>query len=105
MSDWENCTKRFPFRTSITQPEREHLSIAFKDYFVATEQGQRFIFGNLAGTPLWSAGPTHPWRDLEDNEPVTDEFLATTFLEKEYIDNLHPLKGTGTYQGKTLNTQ
>jgi len=102
MSKWENCTKRFPFRTSITKPEREHLSIAFDDYFVATEKGQRFIFANLGGTPLWSAGLTHPWRDLDDNELVTDEFLTAKFLNKEYINNLHLLKGTGTYQGKDV---
>jgi len=102
MSDWENCTQRFPFRTTITEPEREHLSIAFKDYFVATERGQHFIFGNLAGIPLWSAGPTHPWRDLDNNEEVTDELLTAPFLDKEHIDNLHTLKGTGTYQGKDV---
>ena len=100
MSNWENCKKRFPYRTPITEPEREHLSIAFSDYFVATERGQRFIFGNLAGTPLWSAGPTHPWRELDDNEEVTNALLIAPFLDQEYIENIHPLKGTGTYQGK-----
>jgi len=102
MSEWERCTKQFPFRTTITDSEKEHLSIAFDDYFVATEQGQRFIFASLGGTPLWSAGPTHPWHDLEDNEPIGEEFLTAKFLDREYIDNLHPLKGTGQYQGKEV---
>jgi len=102
MNEWERCTKRFPFQTTITEPEQEHLSIAFDDYFVATDKGQRFLFANLGGTPLWSAGPEHPWRDLEDNELIGDEFLTAKFLDKEYIDNLHPLKGTGQYQGKEV---
>jgi len=102
MNEWERCKKRFPFRATITEPECEHLSIAFDDHFVATEKGQRFIFAKLGETPLWSAGPTHPWRDLDDNELATDEFLTAKFLDKEYIDNLHTLKGTGTYQGKDI---
>jgi len=102
MSEWENCTKRFPFRTSINEPECEHLSIAFDNYFVATEKGQHFIFANLGGTPLWSTGPTHPWHYLEDNEQIREEFLTAKFLQKEYINNLHPLKGTGQYQGKEV---
>jgi len=102
MSEWENCKKRFPFRTTITELERENLSIAFDDYFIATEQGQRFLFANLEGLPIWSAGPTHPWRDLDDNEPISDELLTAKFLNKEYIDDLHKLKGTGTYQGKDV---
>jgi len=102
MSKWENCKKRFPFRTTITQPEIDHLSIAFDDYFVATEKGQRFLFGDLGGTTLWSAGPDHPWCYLEDNDTVGNEFLIAKSLNKEYIDNLHPLKGTGQYQGKEV---
>jgi len=86
----------------ITEPEHEHLSIAFDDYFVAIEKGQHFIFANLGGIPLWSIGPTHPWRDLEDNKQVREEFLTAKFLDKEYIENLHLLKGTGTYQGKDV---
>jgi len=102
MSEWENCTKQFPFRTSITEPEREHLLIAVSDYFVATEKGKHFIFANLGGTPLWSAGPEYPWRYLEDNELVGDAFFTARFLDTEYIDNIHPLKGTGQYQGKEV---
>ena len=102
MSEWENCKKRFPFRTTITQPEIDHLSIAFDDYFAATEKGQCFLFGDLGGTTLWSAGPDYPWRYLEDNDTVGNEFLTAKFFNKEYIDNLHPLKGTGQYQEKEV---
>jgi len=102
MNEWEKCQKRFPHRTSLTEPEKDHLSIAFKDHFAATDQGQRFLFGNLADDIFWSAGPAHPWRDLEDNELITEERLTAGFLDKEYINNLHPLKGTGEYQGKEV---
>src|SRR6266705_2763481 len=102
MNKWEKCKKRFPHRTSLTEPEKDHLSIAFDDHFAATDQGQRFLFGNLAGDIFWSSGPAHPWRYLEDNEPVGTELLTAKFLDKEYIDNLHPLKGTGQYQGKEV---
>jgi len=60
------------------------------------------LFGNLNDDVIWSAGPSHPWRTLEDNELVSEERLTATFLNKEYIDNLHPLKGTGQYQGKDV---
>src|SRR6266705_5645733 len=102
MNDWEKCQKRFPHRTSLTQEERDHLSIAFSDHFAATDQGQRFLFGNLNNDIVWSAGPSHPWRGLEDNEPISDKHLTASFLDKEYIDKLHPLKGTGQYQGKEV---
>jgi len=42
------------------------------------------------------------WRHLDNNTQVTDEVLIARFLDKEYIDNLHSLKGTGTYQGKEV---
>jgi len=44
----------------------------------------------------------HPWRHLDDNSTATDEVLTARFLDKEYINNLHPLKGTGQYQGKEV---
>jgi len=39
---------------------------------------------------------------LDDNDLVSEELLTAKFLDKEYIDNLHPLKGTGQYQGKEV---
>jgi len=102
MNNWEKCRKRFPNRTTITESEKEHLSIAFTDYFVATKNGQRFIFAALGEEVLWSPGPGNPWRFLDDNNEVSDEVLTARFLNKEYIDNLHPLKGTGQYQGKEV---
>ena len=102
MNKWEKCQKRFPHRTTLTQEERNHLSIIFTNHFAATDQGQRFLFGNLNNDIFWSARPLHPWRDLEDNKPVSDECLTASFLDKEYINNLHPIKGTGQYQGKDV---
>jgi len=102
MNEWEKCQKRFPHQTTLTEPERDHIPIAFNDHFAATDQGQRFLFGTLADDIFWSAGPDHSWRYLEDNEPVGTELLTTKFLDKEYIDNLHPIKGTGQYQGKEV---
>src|SRR6266581_6205804 len=102
MNEWEKCQKRFPHRTSITEPEKDHIAIAFSDHFAATDQGQRFLFGYLAGDVFWSTGPTHPWRYLEDNELVGIEVLTAGFLDKDYIDNLDCIKGTGQYQGKEV---
>jgi len=56
----------------------------------------------LGDTPIWSTGPTHPWHYLDDNDQLSDEVLTAKFLDKEYIDNLQPLKGTGQYQGKEV---
>jgi len=102
MNNWERCQKRFPNRTMLTEPEKHHLSIFFNDHFTATDQGQRFLFASITNFVLWSAGPTHPWRYLDDNKLVSEEFLTARFLDKEYIDNLHTLKGTGQYQGKEV---
>ena len=102
MNEWEKCKKRFPHRSALTQEEQQHLSITFADHFAATDQGQRFLFGKSDNDIFWSAGPSHPWRNLEDNELVSEERLTARFLDKEYIDNLHPLKGTGQYQGKEV---
>src|SRR6266581_3124177 len=102
MNEWEKCQKRFPHRTTLTESEKAHIPIAFGDHFAATDQGQRFLFGLLTDDIFWSAGPTHPWRYLEDNEPVGIEVFTAGFLNKEYIDNLNPLKGTGQYQGKEV---
>jgi len=102
MNEWEKCQKRFPHRTTLTQEERNHLSIIFTNHFAATDQGQCFLFGHTDNDIFWSAGPSHPWRDLEDNELVSEEHLTAKFLDMEYIDNLHPLQGTGQYQGKEV---
>jgi len=102
MNEWEKCKKQFPHRTTLTTEERDHLSITFSDHFAATDQGQRFLFGNSNNDIFWSTGPSHPWRNLEDNELVSEERLTAQFLDKEYIDNLHPLRGTGQYQGKEV---
>ena len=102
MSNWEKCQERFPNRTSLTEPEKSHLSILFDNYFVATDQGQRFLFAQFTNYILWSAGPTHPWRYLDDNDEVLEEVLSAHYPDKEYIDNLHILKGTGQYQGKDV---
>ena len=91
MNEWEKCQKRFPHRTTLTQEERNHLSIIFTDHFAATDQGQRFLFGHTDNDIFWSAGPSHPWHDLEDNALVSEERLTAKFLDTEYIDNLHPL--------------
>src|SRR6266704_2439732 len=102
MNEWGKCQKRFPHRTTLTESEKEHIPIIFSDHFAATDQGQRFLFGLLTDDIFWSAGPTHPWRYLEDNEPVGIEVFSAGFLNKEYIDNLNALKGTGQYQGKEV---
>ena len=102
MSEWENYQLRFPTRCSLNESEIEHLSILFTDYFGATDKGQRFLFAQLGNNVLWSTGPSHPWQHLDDNSQATDEVLTARFLNKEYIDNLHNLKGTGTYQGKDI---
>ena len=102
MNEWEKCQKRFPHRTTLTESEKEHIPIAFNDHFAATDQGQRFLFGLLTDDIFWSAGPTHPWRYLEDNELVGIEVFSAGFLDKENVDNLDPLKGTGQYQGKEV---
>jgi len=39
---------------------------------------------------------------LDDNDQVSEDLLTAKFLDKEYIDNLHPLRGTGQYQGKEV---
>jgi len=102
MNEWEKCKKRFPHQTILTPEESNHLSITFTDHFAATDHRQRFLFGNSDNDVFWSAGPSHPWCNLEDNELVNEECLTAKFLDKEYIDNLHPLKGTGQYQGKEV---
>ena len=73
-----------------------------EDHFTATDQGQCFLFALLTDDPIWSVGPTHPWHYLEDNKLVSEELLMAKFLDKDYIDNLHPLKGTRKYQGKEV---
>src|SRR6266581_6531197 len=102
MNEWEKCKKQFPHRTTLTESEKEHIPLAFGDHFAATDQGQRFLFGCIQDDTFWSAGPTQPWRYLEDNKPIGTELLTATFLDKESIDNLHPIKGTGQYQGKEV---
>src|SRR6266581_2789877 len=102
MNEWEKCQKRFPYQTTLTESEKEHIPIAFSDHFRATDQGQRFIFGLLIDDIFWSAGPGHPWRYLEDNELIGTELFTAGFLDKEYIDHLDPIKGTRQYQGKEV---
>src|SRR6266581_1681710 len=102
MSKWEKCQLQFPAHFTLNDVEKDHLSILFEDYFGATETRQRFLFALLGTEILWSTGPSHPWQHLDDNSQVTDEVLTARFLNKEYIDNLHSLKGTGTYQGKDI---
>ena len=102
MNNWEKCQKQFPNRTTLTEPEKDHLSIFFEDHFAATDQGQCFLFALFVDSVVWSTGPTYPWRYLDDNNQVSEDLLTAKFLDKEYIDNLHPLKGTGQYQGKEV---
>src|SRR6266705_1798191 len=102
MNEWEKCQKRFPHRTSLTESEKEHIPVAFNDHFASTDQGQRFLFGRITDAIFWSAGPTHTWRYLEDNERVGDETLTAGCRDKQYIDNQNPVKATGQYQGKKV---
>jgi len=102
MSECEQCKLRFPTRTTLTEPEKAHLSILFTDYFAATENAQRFLFATLGNIVLWSAGPTHPWQYLDDNNTITEEALIARLLDKEYIEDLEPFRGTGKYQGKEV---
>jgi len=66
MSEWEKCKLQFPTRTALNDPEKDHLSILFEDYFTATENAQHFLFTTLGDSVLWSVGPTHPWRYLDE---------------------------------------
>jgi len=102
MSDWKQCKLRFPNRTTINDTERDHLSIFFEDYFGATDKGQRFLFAIFGDILLWSAGPNHLWHYLDDNDQISEELLTAKFFDKKYIDNLHPLRGTGQYEGKEV---
>jgi len=102
MNSWEKCQNRFPNQTTLTEPEKDHLSIFFNDHFAATDQGQCFLFALFADVVLWSAGPLYPWQYLDDNDQVSEELLTAKFLDTEHIDNLHPLRGTGRYQGKEV---
>jgi len=102
MNKWEKCQKRFPHRTSLTAEETNYISIFFTDHFAATKKGQRFLFAYFEEIVIWSAGPTYPWRYLEDNEPISEELLTAKYLDKEYITDLQPLRGTGQYEGKEV---
>jgi len=102
MNEWEKCQKRFPNRTSLTTEEASHISIFFSDHFAATDKGQYFLFAYFEDIVLWSAGPRHPWRYLEDNEEISEALLTAKYLDKEYITDLQVLKGTGQYEGKEV---
>ena len=102
MNEWEKCKKRFPNRTSLTPEETNHISIFFDDHFAATDQGQRFLFAQFADSIVWSAGPSHPWHYLNDNDQVSEALLTANYLDQESIDNLNILRGTGQYQGKEV---
>jgi len=102
MNRWEKCKKRFPQKTPLTTKETAHISIFFSNHFAATDQGQHFLFASFEDLVLWSTGPKHPWRDLEDNEPISEELLTARYLDKEYITDLQILKGTGQYDGKEV---
>jgi len=102
MNEWERCKKRFPNRTSLTTEETNHISIFFLDHFAATDQGQRFLFALFSDSVIWSTGPSHPWRYLNDNGQVSEGLLTAEYLDQENIDNLNILRGTGQYQGKEV---
>jgi len=102
MNQWEKCKKQFPNRTTLTEPEQQHVSIFFTDHFAATDQGQRFLFALFLDSVIWSTGPSHPWRYLDDNDQVSEGLLTAEYLDQESIDNLNILRGTGQYQGKEV---
>jgi len=95
MNNWDKCKKRFPNRTSLTTEETDHISIFFNNHFTTTDQGQHFLFALFTDLVIWSAGPTHPWCYLDDNDEVSEELLTAKYFDKEHIDNLHLFKGTG----------
>jgi len=104
MNEWERCKKRFPNRTTVTEPEKDHISIIFEDHFTATDQGWHFLFVLLSDVVIWSAGPTHPWRYLDNNDLVSEELSQPNSSIRNISITCTHLKELGSTKEKKSST-
>ena len=56
MSSWDEHIARYPTKLTLTQAERNHLSILFDDAFSANVDGHRILFARWGTDSLYSQG-------------------------------------------------
>ena len=100
--NWDKCKETYSSHYPLSAQEEDHLYAQFKDYFCANVSGERYLFAHWLNFVIYSKGPGHHWRYINEQIKLSHEEFVTSFLHHEQITNLNAHKGTGFFEGKEI---
>ena len=101
MRTWEETLEHYPNQLELTLEERARIPAQAKAYFCTVDQGQRVLLAHWSNQVIWTYNRAS-WLFLDDSSKVSNDLFEVPYPYKELLDNLDPIKGTATFQGKKI---
>ena len=98
--NWDKCKETYSSHYPLSAQEEDHLYAQFKDYFCANISGERYLFAHWLDFVIYSEGPGHHWRYINEQIKLSHEEFVTSFPYHEQITNLNAHKGTVSLKEK-----
>jgi len=70
MSHWELTYKQYPTKLSPTAKDACNIPVAFTDWFVTNDKGDRVRFAQFGDEATWNVNPDGPWFYLKTNREI-----------------------------------
>ena len=101
-ANWDKCKETYSSHYPLSAQEEDHLYAQFEDHFCANVSGERYLFAHWLDSVIYSEGPGHHWRRINEQTKLSHEEFVVAFPHHEQITNLNAHKGTGFFEGKEI---
>ena len=102
MTKWEEIYNKYPTKLHPTAEEAETFPVAFFQWFVANDQGERVRFAKFHDRCVWNVDPNQPWIDFHNNKPVSREAILELIPNINEVADFDIYTRTATYNNKDI---
>ena len=99
---WEKCKEIYSSHYPLSAKEQDHLYTQFKDHFCTNISGERFLFAHWLSFVIYSKGPGHHWKHIDEQVKISHNKFVVSFPHYEQITHLDAHKGTSFFEGKEI---
>ena len=99
---WDKCKEIYSSHYPLSATEKDHLYAQFKDHFCANISGDRFLFAHWLSFVIYSEGPGHHWKHIDEQVKISHNEFLISFLHHDQITHLDAHKGTSFFEGKEI---
>jgi len=103
MTFWDTIYNKYPVKLHPTTEEADTLLIAFLNWFVANNQGERVQFARLHNDCVWNIKPEQLWVYFQSNLPVERETILERIPHIHQVTEFNFYSGIAKYNNKEIH--